>query len=148
MLAAGRESIHLLAIHAKERGVVLALENGWLPAYDAVLGMLLDELPGDHVGLCYDTGHEHVQGDGFNLLEKHGDRLFTVHIHDNSGKDTHELPGCGTIDWVGFRNAIRRLRYAGNILLEVNMKSAAIDDPAAFLCAAYSCAQELLVPME
>jgi sugar phosphate isomerase/epimerase len=145
MIEQGRRSVGVLAAHAGDRGVKLALENGQEREYDQVLESLLGEFDDPHVGLCYDSGHENVQGTCFRLLEEFGHRLLTVHIHDNKGSDTHELPYEGTIDWEQFRRVIHGLDYSGNLLLEVNMDQSQSKDHRAFLAQAMVCAQRLLL---
>ncbi|MFP3904491.1 MAG: sugar phosphate isomerase/epimerase family protein [Armatimonadota bacterium] len=144
MIDQGRRSVAVLAEYAARRGVKLALENGQRRAYDLVLADLLGEFDVEHVGLCYDSGHENVQGACFRLLEEFGHRLFTVHIHDNHGSDTHRLPYEGTIDWARFREIFHGLDYSGNLLLEVSMNHSEFQDPEVFLSQAMKRAQRLL----
>lgn len=144
MIERGRQSVGWLAEQAARRGVKLALENGQERAYDEVLASLLGEFAGEHVGFCYDSGHENVQGTCFRLLEEFGDRLLTVHLHDNHGSDTHVLPYEGTINWEEFRQVRRRLDYAGNLLLEVSMAHSQYQDPVVFLAEARARAERLL----
>lgn len=144
MIEQGRRSVGVLAAYAAERGVKLALENGQTREYDDVLESLLAEFDTVHVGLCYDAGHENVQGTCFKLLKKYGHRLLTVHIHDNKGSDTHTLPYEGTIDWDKFCQVLHGLAYDGNLLLEVDMANSQFKGDAAFLDEAKRCAQKLL----
>lgn len=144
MIAQGRRSVSVLAAHAADRGIKLALENGQKPDYDQVVADFLAEFTDSHVGFCYDVGHENVQGTCFKMLEAFGDRLFTVHVHDNSGSDTHVLPFEGTIDWDGFRTVLRGLGYRGNLLLEVSMTHSDFKDPHTFLAEARARAERLL----
>lgn len=143
MIAAGRQSVASLADYAGSRGVRLALENGQRRDYDEVLSGLLNEFTGPHVGFCYDSGHEHVQGTCFRMLAEFGHRLLTVHIHDNRGADTHVLPGEGTIDWDGFRTVFHGLGYPGSLLLEAGIGNSQFNDRAAFLAHARECAERL-----
>jgi len=144
MIEQGRRSGGALVAHAAERRVKLALENGQKRDYDQVLESFLTEFDDAHVGLCYDSGHENVQGTCFRLLEQFGHRLLTVHIHDNSGSDTHVLPYEGTIDWEQFRRTFHGLGYAGNLLLEVSMAHSQFKDAAVFLSEARKRAERLL----
>jgi len=143
MIEQGRRSVDVLATYASDRGVKLALENGQKREYDQVLENLLTEFDYPHVGLCYDSGHENVQGTCFRLLEEFGHRLLTVHIHDNKGADTHQLPYEGTIDWERFREVIDAVGYSGNLLLEVNMGHSQFKGHRAFLEKAMGCAQQV-----
>jgi len=144
MVEQGRRSVGVLAEYAGSRGVKLALENGQRRAYDEVLANLMAEFRESHVGFCYDSGHENVQGTCFRMLEQFGDRLFTVHLHDNTGSDTHTLPYEGTIDWDRFRRVLHGLRYCGNLLLEVDIKHSQFEDHAVFLSQARERAERLL----
>ena len=144
MIEHGRRSVSVLAEQAAGRGVKLALENGQEPAYDQVLASLLAEFDEEHVGFCYDSGHENVQGTCFRMLERFGHRLLTVHIHDNQGSDTHTLPYEGTINWDGFREVLHGLDYAGNLLLEVGIRDSQFKDPVVFLSEARERAERLL----
>jgi sugar phosphate isomerase/epimerase len=144
MIEQGRRSVGVLAECAARRGVKLAMENGQKPDYDQVLADFLAEFDAAHVGLCYDSGHENVQGTCFNVLERFAHRLLTVHIHDNKGSDTHVLPYEGTIDWGRFRRVFHGLDYAGNLLLETDIKHSQFQDHAVFLAEARRRADRLL----
>ena len=147
MIDHGHRSVEALADHAAARGVKLALENGQRLRYDQVLIGLLNEFDVPHVGLCYDSGHENVQGTCFDLLERFGHRLLTFHIHDNEGADTHTLPGEGTTDWEQFRRVLRGLDYAGNLLVESSTGNSRFKGPAAFLAEAWQQAERLRQPL-
>jgi len=144
MIEAGRRSVAALADYADRRGVRVALENGQKPDYDEVLAGLLAEFTGAHIGFCYDSGHEHVQGTCFGMLQTFGHRLFTTHIHDNKGADTHVLPYEGTIDWEQFRTVFHGLDYTGNLLLETDIANSEFKVPSLFLSRARECAEWLL----
>ncbi len=144
MIEQGHRSVSVLAAYAASRGVKLALENGQRPAYDQVLASLMAEFNDEHVGFCYDSGHENVQGTCFKMLEQFGHRLLTVHIHDNKGTDTHTLPYEGTIDWDRFRKIFHGLGYSGNLLLEAGIKHSEFKDHAVFLSQARERAERLL----
>ena len=144
MIDQGRRSVSVLAAYAASMQVKLAFENGQKADYDQVVADFLTEFSADHIGFCYDTGHENVQGTCFKMLERFGHRLFTVHVHDNQGWDSHVLPYEGTIPWKGFCPTLRRIGYAGNLLLEVDSKNSQFKDPAVFLAEARKRAVRLL----
>ncbi|MBM4079985.1 MAG: sugar phosphate isomerase/epimerase, partial [Planctomycetes bacterium] len=144
MIEQGRRSVSVLAAYAAGRGVKLALENGQESSYDQVVASFLAEFSDEHVGFCYDSGHENVQGTCFRMLEQFGQRLLTVHIHDNKGSDTHTLPYEGTIEWDRFRRTLHGLQYSGNLLLEVDIKHSQFKDHAVFLSQARERAMKLL----
>lgn len=145
MIAFGRDSVARLAARAAAQGVKLALENGWRQDYDEVLAEFLEAFASGPVGFCYDSGHEHIRGSGFSMLERFGRRLLTVHLHDNTGTDTHVLPFEGNIDWDRFRQVFHGLGYSGDLLLEVDIAHSFFKDPATFLAEARRRAKQLLL---
>jgi len=93
----GLRRFYRIAEAAERYGVYLALENSVFPEY---LQFIFDNIKSEHIGFCYDSGHEHAFAPDFNYLPKFGDRLFALHLHDNDGvHDNHFVPFCGTIDW-------------------------------------------------
>ncbi|MFA6930053.1 MAG: sugar phosphate isomerase/epimerase family protein [Lentisphaeria bacterium] len=140
----GRRSVAELADYAGQRQVFLALENGQRQEYDDVLFQLLDEMALPQVGLCYDSGHENVQGKCFDILQRYGQRLMALHIHDNTGTDTHLLPYEGNIDWDAFRKLIPGLNYNGDLLLESSMNNSQFKEPEMFLSEAACRARKIL----
>ncbi|MFW6065854.1 MAG: sugar phosphate isomerase/epimerase family protein, partial [Planctomycetota bacterium] len=128
--ARSRRSLEVLAEDAGRLGVRMAVEN-MIPRPEKrpctrvgeILG--LSASLGDHVGICLDTGHNHVSG--ANVAEEAlqvGDKLFSVHMHDNHGRfdeDEHLLPGQGTIDWGGFGKALDKMGFNAPRIFEVNL---------------------------
>jgi sugar phosphate isomerase/epimerase len=94
-------SLEHLAIFAKQREVVIALENtpGDLTSPSSLRHFIVDTRLND-LKMCFDTGHAHMEdgiGASFDLMRE---RVVTTHLHDNHGeKDEHQLPYQGTIDW-------------------------------------------------
>ncbi len=100
-LDAAFNSLEHLAIFAKQRDVVIALENtpGELTSPSSLRQFIVDTRLND-LKMCFDAGHAHME-DGieasFDLMRE---RAVTTHVHDNHGeKDEHQLPYEGTIDW-------------------------------------------------
>lgn len=53
-----------------------------------------------YMKFCYDCGHNNCFDPDFDYLEKYGDKLICLHLHDNKGdKDSHTLNKYGNIDW-------------------------------------------------
>lgn len=91
----GLSRYQALCRHGEELGVKIAFENLRKTAY---LDYVLEAMP--NAGFCFDCGHENIYNGGDGLLEKYGDRLLCMHLHDNNGKqDQHRLPFKGSIDW-------------------------------------------------
>ena len=128
-------AVYRLADIAAVLDVRIALEN--MPSPDGTrFGGDMEELyrfvtdsGQDNLGLCLDTGHSIVNGeDPLRNLRLFGDRIFTMHIHDNlrgQPHDLHLVPGQGDIDWPGFKNILEEIEYHGNIVIELDGK----DDP-------------------
>ena len=95
------------------------------------LAQLVDALDTPRVGVCWDTGHAHVQGlDHPAALRLLGHRLKVTHIHDNHGRaDEHTLPFTGTIKWPEITQALRDAAYRGPISLEVHNSFHPLPDP-------------------
>ncbi len=94
-------SLEILAVFAKHRGVTIALQN--TPnelGSPASLAQFIKDTHLHNLGFCFDIGHAHMEGGaeaGFHLMRE---RVVTAHVHDNHGeKDEHLLPWEGTIDW-------------------------------------------------
>jgi sugar phosphate isomerase/epimerase len=110
-------------------GVRIAIEN---MVWDNFLRLhrLFKEFPADYLGLCYDSGHGNIHGDGLDQLEKTRDRLISVHLHDNDGKgDQHRLLFGGTIDWQRLARIIADSSYKKCVSLEVSMQDYGGDNP-------------------
>jgi len=100
-LDAAFNSLEILSIFAKHRGVTIALQN--TPNEIGSPVSLVQFVKDTHLGglrFCFDFGHAHLEGGvvpGFRTMR---DLVVTAHIHDNHGeRDEHLLPWEGTIDW-------------------------------------------------
>ena len=49
--------------------------------------------------MCYDLGHAHCYGNEFDLLNKFKDYIYCAHLHNNTGKDSHNRLTDGEIDY-------------------------------------------------
>ena len=84
------------------------------------------------IGVCLDLGHAHITVGIAEAIKVLGDRIVSMHVHDNHGvKDEHLWPGDGSIDWVTVRDAVRGLKSAPAAVLEISEKLG--DAPAALL---------------
>jgi sugar phosphate isomerase/epimerase len=117
------ETLVELIDYGRDRGVGIMIEN--LPGdfnNAAQLGELLDPLP--ELGLHLDIGHANLMvsyNTTAELVERYGDRLKHVHLHDNKGghADLHLPLGAGNVDVSGSIAALRRAGYDATITLEV-----------------------------
>ena len=93
----GLDRFKRIADAAERYGVYLALENSVFPEY---LQFIFDNIKSEYIGFCFDSGHEHAFAKDFGYLDKFGDRLMALHLHDNDGiHDQHLVPFYGSIDW-------------------------------------------------
>ena len=138
--ARSRESLSVFAELAGELGLRIAVENLPIRAHKFRPGTtvadvleLIDGL-GDHVGVCLDAGHSHLNKlDPAEEAGLAGAKLFTTHLQDNDGSgDQHIAPGQGAIDWGAVLASLDRMAYAGGRIFEV---SAGDDGPEKTLAA-------------
>ncbi len=114
-------------------GVRIALENLNMPHF-ATIRRVLDRYDAGFVGVCYDSGHGNLGGDGLAALDGMKDRLISVHLHDNNGAgDQHKLPFMGTIDWTRLAGILAASSYDKWISMEVSMTNSGFEDEGAFL---------------
>ena len=72
------------------------------------------------VGVCFDCGHAHMMSgipQSFEILKNH---ICSTHVHDNlTDKDSHLLPGKGSIDWNETMKLLRTAPLTPPLLLEL-----------------------------
>ena len=139
-----RRSLDALAHCSRSAGVRIALENGGTPQSWIPIARVLSDYSPDFAGLCYDSGHGNLSGDGLDQLATHAGRLLAVHLHDNDGSsDQHMLPFTGTLDWGRLVRLIAGSSYGKWVNLEVSQTRSGYEDEAAFLCEALAIAHRL-----
>lgn len=122
----------------KKHNVICCLENMWgqdwrtKKIYTASCSEInevinyIDTLNGiageKRFGFCLDIGHLLLLGqDPCYWIEKLGDRLETLHTHDNNGiEDQHILPYLGCANWDRFVLGLRKIGYSRNFSFEVS----------------------------
>jgi sugar phosphate isomerase/epimerase len=116
---------------AEEKNVKIALENLDAPNFDHFT-FLLDNIKSDFLGLCYDAGHHNLYRPDFDILEKYGDRILAIHLHDNLmdweygydyTRDLHMLPFDGKIDYEKVCQKLAKTSYDNVIMLELHRLS-------------------------
>ncbi len=115
---------------AEKLGVGIAVENtadtfGRRRVYGAIpaeLVELVDALGSPLVGICWDTGHAHMQGlKQGEALRAMGRRVKCLHVADNDGRgDQHVLPFYGTIDWSDVMAGLQAIEYEGTFNYETH----------------------------
>lgn len=120
MTSAALGSMAELSDCALKNDVKLAVENLQGPRSRMLTRSILKAFPQPHIGFCHDTGHEHCTLDCFKALEECGGRLCATHVHDDTGhgQDDHLLPYEGTINWGRYVELMKKIDYAGVLLIE------------------------------
>ncbi len=111
-----------LGAFARPLGVRLLVENLLSEATTPEhLVMILEMGHLDNVGVCLDLGHANITVGTADAIRTLGDRIATVHVHDNHGmKDEHLWPGNGTIDWPATAKALQALATPPAAVLEIS----------------------------
>ena len=114
----GLSILEELISYAEDRDVILALENTTRSDY---IDFVFLNLQSSHLGLCYDSSHDFLEGQSRGgFLKKWGHLLVTTHFSDNKGEnDDHLVPEDGQIDWSIVADAFPTKTYAGPRILEV-----------------------------
>ena len=119
-----------LGAFARPLGVRLLVENLLSDATTPEhLMMILEMGHLNNVGVCLDLGHANITVGTADAITTLGNRIATVHTHDNHGtKDEHLWPGDGTIAWDATAKALKELATPPAIVLEIS--SSLPDSPA------------------
>lgn len=117
---------------AQAAGVKIAFEN---VEGEEHLDLLFDRYGHfEHVGFCWDTGHELCYNHSKDMLQKYGDKLFATHLNDNLGisradgtifwtDDLHLLPFDGIADWDNIAARLDKHSFDGPLTFELSVAS-------------------------
>lgn len=116
---------------AASHGVGIAVENLWeeniapkrrYTTTAEELVDLVDSLPYDNVGICWDFEHAaFMQQNQEAALQLVGDRLKATHVSDFTAIDNdHILPFYGKADWPSIMRALKGLNYKGDFTYEIH----------------------------
>ena len=114
----GMERVKRLVDFAENKGVYLAFENlNFLQHLDYIF----ENIKSEHLGFCYDSGHENYFHRDADCLSCYGKRLSALHIDDNFGDhDTHLLPYDGTVNWSIIKDKLKECKGINYLTLEVD----------------------------
>jgi sugar phosphate isomerase/epimerase len=81
----------------------------------------IDRLGSRRLGANLDIGHSQVMGESIpDVVRKLGQRIWNLHVEDIPGrKHYHMIPGEGTLDWTGLRDALRDIKYQRFLTVEL-----------------------------
>jgi sugar phosphate isomerase/epimerase len=101
--------------HADRVGVDLGIEcePGLFIEWVAELREWIERLDHPRFGANLDIGHSQVLGESITgVVRELGDRIWNLHVEDIPGrKHYHMIPGDGTLDWIGLRDALWGINY-------------------------------------
>lgn len=111
-----------LGAFAHPLGVRLLVEN--LTSEPTTPERLLTILELGHLpnmGVCLDLGHAHLTVGVEEAIRVLGNRIVSMHVHDNHGqRDEHLWPGDGSIDWKAAVAALKELNAPPAAVLEIS----------------------------
>ncbi|HLC00742.1 MAG TPA: sugar phosphate isomerase/epimerase family protein [Candidatus Bathyarchaeia archaeon] len=118
------QSIRALHKTAKEYGLRVAIEN--LPKkYGSIMktpedfNKLYTETGLTDIGIVLDTGHANLEDQTEPFLTQLPDKIFELHLSDNMGEqDQHLGIGYGKINWQSLVQSLKRVSFAGTIMVE------------------------------
>jgi sugar phosphate isomerase/epimerase len=118
------QSIRKLHKTAKEYGLRIAIEN--LPKkYGSVMKTpedfkkLYAETGLTDIGIVLDMGHANLEAQIEPFLIQLPDKIFELHLSDNMGEqDQHLGIGYGKIDWQNIAQSLKRINFAGTVMVE------------------------------
>lgn len=85
----------------------------------ADLKYIFDHINSKYLGFCLDTGHANMGEGAENYIEALGNKLSTIHYHDNLGsEDNHMIISEGSINWETVCQKLIDIDYKGPIISE------------------------------
>ena len=116
-------AIEHLGAFARPLGVQILLEN--LEKNEVTEPQKLIEILSighfDDIGICLDLGHANLNEGVASAISTMGERILSVHVHDNKGdRDAHLWPGDGTIPWPQTMQALQALPNPPATVLEIH----------------------------
>ncbi len=119
--------------------VGIECEPGLYLEYVAELREWIDRLQSPRLGANLDIGHSQVIGESIpDVIRLLAGRIWNLHVEDIPGrKHYHLIPGEGTLDWNGLRDALASVQYDRFATVELYTHTAdpqtAAERSAAFL---------------
>lgn len=121
-IEAAFSALEELSLFAKQRGVEILLENTPNDLANAEKLELFNTMTHLNINYVFDVGHAHIGAGIAHEFEIMQNRIRSLHVHDNDGKeDQHLFPGAkgGTIDWTAVMKLLRSRQGQYPLLLEL-----------------------------
>src|SRR5829696_7153746 len=101
--------------------VGIECEPGLYLEYVAELREWIDKLNHPWFGANLDVGHSQVIGESIpDAVKLLAGRIWNLHVEDIPGrKHYHLIPGQGTVDWAGLRDALKEIGYKRFLSVEL-----------------------------
>lgn len=113
----GLARLQRMVDYAQEHKVYIAVEN--LYKYDE-LDYIFSNIKSEHIGFCYDSGHENFLTPNADFIFKYPNKLFALHLNDNNGEvDQHSTIFTGTVNW---GKVVKGLAKANKINLDAEIR--------------------------
>jgi len=119
-LASVRELLRI----ADNLGVSISIENMPEPS-TMMLKRIEDfeefyrEIGAENVHIAFDVGHANTVGQVQGFLDRCGDKIAHIHVHDNCGAlDEHLSIGKGTTDWAPLIDFLKKEHFHGLVIIE------------------------------
>lgn len=139
-----RRSLDEVMPFAKSRNIRIAVENSTSAEHFPMLERLLTDYPPDFLGICYDSGHGNISGNGLERLAACADRILCIHLHDNDGSgDQHKVPFSGTVDWQTLTSIIARSSYRKCVNMEIGIRLSGFSDETDLLAQAFDAGKQI-----
>lgn len=112
---------------AEKEGYKLAFETVFAdwdrPRFTAQadeLYALITSFESESAVCCWDFGHSHVsmKKEAPAQIRRFGKLIQCTHLHDNTGRDSHQIVMTGTINWAETMQAFADIGYGGILSLE------------------------------
>ena len=118
-----RESLMPVMETAERLKVRVGIESepGLFIEYATELRELIDRIGSKMLGANLDIGHSIVIGEDIPAtLKLLSGRIWNCHIEDLPGrKHYHMIPGTGTVDWQGMKEALKAIKYKNYLTVEL-----------------------------
>lgn len=124
-LALAIQNTKTLGEYAGKLGMKIVVENlvslNQLCVTKEEMKYFLDTVNLPNVLLNIDCGHIYASGerDLASFVHYLKDYVTHLHVNDNSGTDTHDLIGRGSIDFVSYFRALKAINYQGLFCAEI-----------------------------